>query len=115
MLCASEGGKAKKLKYTPGPWNAGRADMATIEYGAESKWIYGGKNQKYVALASGIDIKSFEEVMSNAFLIAAAPDLYEALKAIMEAHGPGTLCNDKIYMDAVKALYKADLYKMEGA
>ena len=65
-------------RWTPGPWRAGRPDMATIVDGFDSKWIYAGN--KYVAVASGQDVENWEEVMSNAHLIAAAPELYEALK-----------------------------------
>jgi hypothetical protein len=42
------------------------------------------------------------------FVKAAAFDMYEALKAIMEAHGPGTLASEKLYMQAVDALNKAE-------
>src|SRR3990167_7565144 len=65
-------------KHTPGPWQAGRADMATVEYGVDSKWIYADK--KYIALASGNDVDTWDEVMANAHLIAAAPELLEACK-----------------------------------
>lgn len=66
-----------ETKWTPGPWKAGRPDMATMVDGAPSKWIYAG--EQYVACASGRIDGPFDKVMANAHLIAAAPDLYEAL------------------------------------
>ena len=36
--------------------------------GYDSKWIYAG--EKYVAIASGQDIESWDEVMANAYLMA---------------------------------------------
>lgn len=57
---------------TPGPWNAGRGDMATIVDGYESKWIYAGGNNKYLAVASGYEVTDWNEVMANARFIAAA-------------------------------------------
>lgn len=32
-------------KHTPGPWRAGRPDMATIVEGFESKYIYSEKRK----------------------------------------------------------------------
>lgn len=64
---------------TPGPWNAGRGDMATIVDGYESKWIYAGENNKYLAVASGYEVNDWNEVMDNARFIAHSradvPDL----------------------------------------
>jgi hypothetical protein len=53
--------------------------MQTSVDGYSSKWIYDGKDQ-YVAVASGRIDGTWEEVMANAHLIAAAPDLLAALR-----------------------------------
>lgn len=66
--------------HTPGPWRAGRSDMSTIVDGFDSKWIYAG--DKHVAVASGHDIEEWNEVMANAHLIAAAPDLLRELEEV---------------------------------
>jgi hypothetical protein len=66
-------------KATPGPWQAGRADMATIVDGVGSKWIYAG--DKYCAVASGRVSDDWSEVMANAALIAAAPDMAALIAA----------------------------------
>lgn len=68
----------KIVSHTPGPWEPGRPDMATLVDGVESKWIYAG--DKCVAIASGMDVEDWEEVMANARLIAKAPALLSALK-----------------------------------
>lgn len=62
--------------------------MATIVDGYESKWVYAG--DKYVAIASGHDINNWDEIVANARLIAAAPDLLEALLRVSELY-PGGL------------------------
>lgn len=76
------------MPYTPGPWHIGFADGS----GAEEFWVVGAGDQAVVhgrgdcCHIGGI----FEE--ANATLIAAAPDLLEALKAawpyVPEHHGP---------------------------
>lgn len=55
---------------TPGPWIAGRSDIATYVDGEPSKWIYAGDT--YVAIASGFQVEPWQQVMANAKLIAAA-------------------------------------------
>ena len=80
---------------TPGPWKAGRPDMATIVDGVESKWIYAG--EQYCAVASGRIDGEWSEVMANAQLIAYSRTALPALvKAFREAlpilEGPATEC-----------------------
>lgn len=72
-----------EVKHTPGPWAAGRPDMATIVDGVDSKWIYDGDDQ-YVAVASGRIGGEWSEVTANAHLIAAAPDLLAACRICIE-------------------------------
>ncbi len=60
--------------HTPGPWQEGRSDMATVVDGTKSKWVYSQDGQ-YVAVASGHVDGEWECVMANARLIAAAPRL----------------------------------------
>ena len=69
---------------TPGPWKAGRPDIATILDGVDSKWIYAG--EQYCAVASGRIDGEWAEVMANAQLIAASRTALPALaKALREA------------------------------
>jgi len=57
---------------TPGPWEAGRPDMATIVDGVDSKWIYAGAKRQYCAVASGRIKGPWSEVIANADFIAHA-------------------------------------------
>lgn len=64
--------------HTPGPWEAGRPDMATIVDDVPSKWVYGPKRpggNGYIAVASGQACDDWSEIMANARLIAASPTL----------------------------------------
>lgn len=90
-----------ETKHTPGPWRAGRYDMATIVDGYDSKWIYSDApaaavtddrrepRPRYVAVASGSEVEDWDEVMANAYLIAAAPDLLAACIEAARYHRGG--------------------------
>lgn len=81
------------MSYTPGPWIA--------EYsGPESKDGYAiltdkgwGHDLPWIASAHGtnVSVKDPAEIAANAFLIAAAPEMYEAL---LRAHSCATLRDD---------------------
>lgn len=70
-------------KFTPGPWlvTGGTFVYALNDYGTNSFWanIYAGSQGGYKSAAT-----SSEEIEANANLIAAAPDLLEALERIMD-------------------------------
>ena len=68
-------------KFTKGPWEAGRKDMATLVEGIPSKCIYAGDS--YCAIASGAGTEDWYEIMANAYLIAAAPELYAMLEELL--------------------------------
>ena len=76
----------KKAKYTPGPWEIAsptrvwstHADGGAVCIAAEPECNYSSDFQE-VKIAS----KRFHEACANARLIAAAPDLLEALKAVV--------------------------------
>lgn len=70
------------MNHTPGPWEFGRSDMATLVDGVQSKWIYAG--EQYVAVASGHIDGDWKQVIANARLIASAPDLLKALVMIRD-------------------------------
>lgn len=106
------------MKHTPGPWRAGRPDMATIVDGWDSKWIYADdhadpdniEKTKHIAVASSRDVEDWSEVMANARLIAAAPELLEALEKFV-VHMPSkphcTIGHLQAYDLAVRAIAKA--------
>lgn len=96
-------------KHTPGPWKAGRPDMGTLVDGVESKWIYAGG--KYVAVASGRVSDDWFEIMANARLIAAAPELLDALKLCAAVCAGETMHKDgliKALDTALAAIAKAE-------
>lgn len=77
-----------KRPWTPGPWQEGRPDMASIVEGYESKYVRSQHPDYHlmdVAIASGREVGDWETVMANARLIASAPDLFEALAALEKA------------------------------
>ena len=86
-------------KHTPGPWKLTEHDerSARIESRLE-----------FIARIEGIDWGS-EECKANARLIAAAPDLLEALKNLLWQHdnNAGQLCGMAL-QDARAAIAKAE-------
>ena len=60
------------MKHTPGPWEASNGNI----------WTEG--EQVFVAMTNGVPIG---DSLKNAELIAAAPEMYEALKTILDNFG----------------------------
>lgn len=67
-----------EAKFTPGPWHVGPVDDTRVEdsYGNEVAQIDGDYNHP----------DTWPIMEANAHLIAAAPDLYEALETLMEEY-----------------------------
>lgn len=65
--------KSKTRSYTPGPWG-----LAGRYHAPDYNWIAVGSNGCFTARV--IDRDDAGESMANARLIAAAPDLLEAVK-----------------------------------
>lgn len=89
-------------RHTPGPWeqkiqSCGFWSICTV-YGAEQGWIeIHAPNGSQTA-----DVRA--ETTANARLIAAAPDLLEALQHLMVAHGEQL---DYAFQQAQEAIAKA--------
>ena len=66
--------------HTPGPWNVGRGEFTTTESGIVFTRINGPK-MGIVATAYAHD-RNIDECEANARLIAAAPELLEALQTL---------------------------------
>lgn len=64
-------------QHTPGPWETERG-------GFRGAWVRGTQTKEWAALACG---DTDESAAANAHLIAAAPDMLAALKAIVEFYG----------------------------
>jgi hypothetical protein len=105
--------KAEELceKATPGPWKAGRPDMATIVDGVGSKWIYSG--DQYVAIASGHVDGPWKQVMNNATFIAESRSLIpEAIAEIQLLRAIYTEAKNSTDWISTPGLKKAiDLYE----
>lgn len=88
--------------HTPGPWKVfGRA-------GYTGHKVEDGKGRSVAAFPS-TSKRSKEERDANAVLIAAAPELFAALKAAVEAHGPfGDDSRPSWWHDACIAISKAE-------
>lgn len=75
-------------QHTPGPWNVTRIayDIARgIDSGVrEVKAVRNGGYKRYIADVRSIDSQGIDNTEANAALIAAAPDMLEALRAASE-------------------------------
>ncbi len=85
--------------HTPGPWKIEQG-------GGRGAWIE-GTDGEYAALAAG---NTDERANANASLIAAAPELLEALEAFVEEYA---WISDKLSIAARAAIAKARAGKGE--
>ena len=101
-----------ETKFTPGPWE-------TDNYAVRSE----GPNGRQIALCE-ISVRgrpydeTYPEALSNATLIAAAPDLYEALLDAlfcMDGVADGDFARDGDTVKAAMATARAALLKARGA
>jgi len=90
-----------EAKFTPGPWEWD-GDVWDYDYAEEAPWLIGKDNQ--IILKGEIDCAN----KANAHLIAAAPDLYEAIKELLYAlQDDDNWRTSGVYEDAEAALAKA--------
>jgi len=68
-----------KTQHTPGPWKTGDADWRII-VGPHTRF----KNGRLSGVAAVDESDDLSEDISNARLIAAAPQMLEALRALMQ-------------------------------
>ena len=87
-------------KHTQGPWKA----LKLHAKGNQGRWIVNSVTD-YVCLCDAIPGLDFNE--ANARLIAAAPELLEALKTIIGGENRYEI-NYHDYMTAVSAIAKAE-------
>jgi hypothetical protein len=82
----------KNIKHTPGPWAAKQAGNIT------SPWNVYPEN-KSIDFVAGTFGNTAQEQKANAHLISAAPDMFDALQAIVDAFGD----QDSFLIDQCKA------------
>ena len=95
-----------KAQYTPGPWTI--TVYPPDDYGAEDLCAYIDGNRKHVAHCMPPDGTSTELRDANARLIAAAPELLEALKLIANAE------NSALDLAYCKGIARAAIAKATG-
>ena len=76
--------------YTPAPWSVSGCRLNLKDAGSAHHIT--GKDEASVAAAfyDGRTTESHIETWSNALLIAAAPELYEALELVVKRCGPNS-------------------------
>lgn len=70
-----------ETKFTPGPWT-------TEDFNTQRFAVY-APNGRICQMDITRDSQRAEEGQANAHLIAAAPELYEALREVLSAYVPG--------------------------
>jgi hypothetical protein len=88
-----------KREHTPGPWSVGQYPEDPNNYIVTHDQTICTTDQGYYESAAQIDTA---EQAANAALIAAAPDLLEALE-ILITHAPNNACETKIRALIAKA------------
>jgi len=81
----------KVMQHTPGEWFASCADQLRTDAGHHVQWLRYDisanseniKDDAYYRVASVSNVNNSEQNLSNALLIAAAPDLLAALKVVV--------------------------------
>lgn len=74
-------------KYTPGPWNIGSSDLPVSRMSIHCKGHKDSCHSTVALMVSrGVIGISHDEEFANARLIAAAPDLLEALRVLLSLH-----------------------------
>lgn len=87
--------------FTPGPW---RIDPDATFIGDH----YVGTDQADIALMADWSIDLEPEQWANARLIAAAPDLYDALRLVLDTYGYDSSTDSSIWQTVTSAIAKAE-------
>ena len=82
----------QKVKHTPGPWKISRCQLKKTEHSAPDMLIEHGNKTEHSPLLCQVYAAGGEHPReANAKLIAAAPELLEALRDVLEMCKP---CDD---------------------
>lgn len=95
-------------EHTPGPWHLDvLAHTITDTGNYDNRWIVRGNNHERIADM----FEEGDEADANANLIAAAPEMLEALKVFMDYNdqgGPLSFNTDAMWAQARAAIAKAE-------
>ena len=102
-----------KTEHTPGPWVLGDSDLY-----CSSLSVHCGTRQGHTTICRMVSLEygiGIGEVEANCRLISAAPELLEALHAILENDGgEGSKCFDAIRLFDAREEARAAIAKATG-
>jgi len=94
------------MKHTPGPWEIVQSDHGIVVCTESSKTRYGASRYAAIGGFERSDPQQLAEALANARLIAAAPDLLEALQILFERANRNSI-DPFALQQAVDAITKA--------
>jgi len=99
-------------KHTPGPWKAQLRDGYGGQWEVERQWevVATGETERWIADADSLT--GCDE--ANARLIAAAPELLEALQEIAECGSASMVANVWVELARVQNIARAAIAKATG-
>ncbi len=96
------------IKFTPGPWHAEELSGVGIDKGYNVTKAINEKGDKYgVCFVRHLGGGDAGESLANAKLIAAAPELLEAVKNLLIML-PDSMCRDQYAMEARGVVEKTE-------
>lgn len=97
-----------ETKHTPGPWEAIDSKHGLlVRTESPSKTKYGASRYAAIGGFESGDKDQYEEAKANARLIAAAPELFEALKWMIQRADEGGYPDGRCLKEARLAIAKA--------
>lgn len=102
-------------KHTPGPWRATRANAQTMPFQYDPPAVFAGDLKPVAVVHYGGSYAGSEEAEANARLIAAAPELAEAVRGILSLIENPDECGFAYSDDKEVEFARAVLAKIGGA
>lgn len=94
------------VMHTPGPWEVHAEPINPLYRGIIGLGSEPNQEKPWAVVAKRDIDRPAYDILANARLISAAPDMLEALESIMLEFGPGTM-SDEAFGKAVAAISKA--------
>lgn len=105
------------LNHTPGPWKVigSLDDLSVVNMDSDDLGSCDGVRRVAHVVQGGYEIPNYDEAEANARLIAAAPELVEALEGFIEMWGDAKSNSDLSYVaDAFGETARALLNSLKG-